>query len=79
MHGNGFKHIYDRIKGYDTTGNTELSEALQQAARDKAAQILSSEYDVRQKGHTFSTNEGNITEKPDNPDKGKKCNRGLKF
>lgn len=79
MHGNGFRHIYNRIKGYDTTGNTELSEALQQAARDKAAQILSSVYDVRQRGRTISTNEGNIKEKPDNPDKRKNCNHGLKI
>lgn len=76
---NSFGRMYDRLQRYVSMGDSIMYKALQQAAMDKAAQILRSEYDVLPKGRTISTNEGNIKEKPDNPDKRKNCNHGLKI
>lgn len=79
VHRNSFGRMYDRLQRYVSMGDSVMYKALQQSVMDKAAQILRSEYDVRQRVHTFGTNERNITEKPDNPDKRKNCNRGLKI
>lgn len=79
VHRNSFVRMYDRLQRYVSIGDSVMYKALQQAVMDKASQILSSEYDVRQRGRTICTNEGNITEKPDNPDKRNNCNRGLKI